>query len=148
MGDEIYHIQAGDTFCIEKIFSVRVLFQEDGSQYITDGYFRFFGGTGMIHRPLNDALKTNGLLQHIFIAIGNLFNFSLKKVFKGDDQIFDIAPAIFNDVNADRVIQDGKKNVLDTDIFVAPFFSLSNSKSKSCTEFFADHNLLSFHNAF
>jgi hypothetical protein len=53
----------------------------------------------MIHRPLDDALETNGLLKHIFVAIGDLFNFFPKKIFQGGDQIFNISTAVFDDVN-------------------------------------------------
>ena len=102
----------------------------------------------MINRPLNDALKSNGLLEHIFIAIGDPLNFTLEKILQRSDQIFYTATAIFDDVNAGRIVQNCKKDMFDTDIFVASFFRLSNSKAESCAKFFADPNLLSFHDAF
>ena len=102
----------------------------------------------MIHRSLNNTLKPDCLLEHIFIASGNPIDFFLKKIFNCFNQVFDITAAVFYNVNAGRIVQDRKKNVLDADIFVTSLFCFSDSKAKSRTEFFADHNLFSFHNAF
>jgi hypothetical protein len=36
----------------------------------------------VINRPLNDPLESNGLLEYIFIAIGNPLNFFFEKILK------------------------------------------------------------------
>ena len=61
---------------------------------------------------------------------------------------FDVAAAVFDNFNAIRVVEYGKKNMLYADVLVASFFGFLNGKSKCCAEFLADHDLLSFNGAF
>jgi hypothetical protein len=81
-----------------------IFFQKNGSQYVTDGHLRLFSRAGMVDCPLDDTLEADGLLKHIFVAVGDLLDLFLKEVLKRGDQIFNIAAAVFDDVNPGGIV--------------------------------------------
>ena len=93
----------------------------------------------MLHRPLDHSLKTEGLLEHIFIPFRDTLHMLFEKVFKAIFNIPDIAPAVFNNLRTFTVMQDCKKNMFDTNVFMVPSFGFINRKTECCAKFFADH---------
>jgi hypothetical protein len=84
----------------------------------------------MAHRALDHSLEPDGLLQHVFIALGDFFNFLFKEALQVPENVFDVAAAVLNDLDSALVIQQSEKDVLDADILVPPLLGFPNGKSE------------------
>ena len=82
----------------------------------TSGFLR---RADVIDGPLDHPLKADGLLQHVLIALGDGLHVFLEKGLQLDLQVFDVAAAVLDDVDALGVVQYGKQNVFNAHIFVA-----------------------------
>lgn len=81
-----------------------IFLKKNKNQNITNNHFQFFHQTNMIHHPLNNTLKTNYLLQHIFITIKNPLDFFLKEILQQNNQLINITTTIFNNINTYQII--------------------------------------------
>jgi len=95
----------------------------------------------MVDSPLNHPLKTEGLLQHILVILGYALNFFLEEGLERKLEAFDITTTIFYYFNAIAVVQNGKKHMFNTDVFVPSLFGLSHRKSEGSAQFLTNHDL-------
>ncbi len=147
VGNHPQDIQPGNPLFIQKIDGVGILFHKDGSQNVADRHLFFFSRTHVVDGPLNNPLKTDGLLKDIFIALGNHFHVFIEKRFQAGLQVIDIATTFFKNFQAGIVMQDGKQHVFDAHVLVTALLCFTNRKSQRGTEFLADHILFLFHAA-
>ena len=71
------HIEPGNPLFGQEKRGMRILFQKNGSQDVTDADLLLFRGSDMVDRPLNDPLKPNGLLKDILTGLPESFPFFL-----------------------------------------------------------------------
>jgi hypothetical protein len=83
----------------------------------------------VVYGSLDYALKSDGLLKHIFVAFLYTFEVVIEKLFEVFGQVFKVTTASLNDLDAGAIVKNGIQNVFHTNVFVAPFFGLSHCQS-------------------
>ena len=140
VGDIAEHVQAGDPLVGEEILGRGIFLLKNGRQDVPDGHFLFFGRTRVVDGPLDDPLKPDGLLQHVFAALGNAFDPVAEKRLELLFQVLDVSPAVLNDFGAHFIVQNGKQYVLDAHVFMPPLLGFPNGEPEGGAEFLADHD--------
>ena len=86
----------------------------------------------MIDGTLNHSLEADCLLEHIFFAGLYFGQFLIKEFFKILFDVLGAATTFFNSFKACFMIDNGVKNMFDTDILMSSFFSFPDGKPESC----------------
>ncbi len=142
--DVVQYIEPRHALGAQKILGVGVLLQEDGGQDVAHRHLGLVGGTGMADRPLDHPLKPDGLLQDVFAALGNFFDFFLKKALQLPEDGFDVAAAVLDDFDPALLVEDGEQNVLDADVFVPALLGFAHGEAQRSGQFLTDHKLSLF----
>ena len=111
MGDEIDHVQAGDTLLVQVIDRVRIFFAKDGYQHIATHhlFFTAAGGLHMHDGALDDPLKAQGRLGIDLIYPGYLGRVVLNEMGERLAQFIDVGRAGAQDFGGAGVIQQSEQ---------------------------------------
>jgi len=99
----------------------------------------------MSDRPLNNALKSEGMRGLRFIAGGQQGDVPGEEFFDGFLDPRDIAATTRYDVNAGIVMDEREKDMFGGNVFMPPFFCVSDNRVKGQSQFFVNHSFSIVH---
>jgi hypothetical protein len=140
-------VQPGDPLGSEEILGEGILFQEYGGQDVADVDFRLLGRPGMVDRPLDHPLETEGLLQDILPPLGDALHALVEEFFQVGPEFLHFAPAALDDFDPGCIEEYGKEDMLRAHVFMTPLLGFLYRQAQGGAEVFADHGLFLFHGA-
>ena len=110
MGDEVHHIEPGNTLLVQVVHRMRILLTEDRDQYVGTGDFLLAVARGlhMHDRALYDALETQGGLGIHIIGASHLGGVVLDEVCERRPQVVDVGRTRSQNFRGARVVQQSE----------------------------------------
>ena len=124
MGDVVDEIEAADVLRFEQIPRVALLLPVHRHQQVAPLDLGLFRGLGVNEGPLDDAVKTQGLLRLLVRALRQRLHAGLEELLELVPQSVEVAAAVDDGVAGALVLEQHPQQMLDADELVPPALGL------------------------